>query len=177
MQRTSTNNKQQTTNNMQEMSRDALSPYLGSQEKALSMAAHDAAVATKTPLLSPIQLEGKLATWTWDAGADLDLWLFSWFCIPILILEVILTYIDSTYDTDDVYRLCVFLLLCEALRYFPECVARVPVSGGLGVRLCSLTDAFVSATVRNRPQPSATVCVRSVRLSTVASAAGRGLES
>ena len=30
---------------------------------------------------------------------------------------------------------------------------------------------------RNRPQPFATVCVRAVRLSTVASAAGRGLES
>ena len=28
------------------------------------------------------------------------------------------------------------------------------------------------ATVRNRPQPSATVCVRAVRLSTVASASG-----
>ena len=41
---------------------------------------------------------------------------------------------------------------------FPECVARVPVSlGGLGVRLCSPSFAFATATVRNRPQPSATV--------------------
>ena len=41
---------------------------------------------------------------------------------------------------------------------FPECVARVPVSfGGLGVRLCSRKVVSVSATVRNRPQPSATV--------------------
>ena len=34
----------------------------------------------------------------------------------------------------------------------------VPVSlGGLGVRLCSPSFAFATATVRNRPQPSATV--------------------
>ena len=39
---------------------------------------------------------------------------------------------------------------------FPECVARVPVSfGGVGVRLCSRKVVSVSATVRNRPQPSA----------------------
>ena len=56
---------------------------------------------------------------------------------------------------------------------FPECVARVPVSfGGLGVRLCSRKVVSVFATVRNRPQPSATVCVSAVRLSTVASASG-----
>ena len=56
---------------------------------------------------------------------------------------------------------------------FPECVARVPVSlGGLGVRLCSPKVAFASATVGNRLQPFATVCVRAVRLSTVASASG-----
>ena len=40
--------------------------------------------------------------------------------------------------------------------FFPECVARVPVSlGGLGVRLCSPSFAFAVATVRNRPQPFA----------------------
>ena len=56
---------------------------------------------------------------------------------------------------------------------FPECVARVPVSfGGLGVRLCSRKVVSMSATVRNRSQPSATVCVSAVRLSTVASAPG-----
>ena len=56
---------------------------------------------------------------------------------------------------------------------FPECVARVPVSlGGLGVRLCSPKVAFATATVRNRSQPFATVRVRAVRLSTVASASG-----
>ena len=59
------------------------------------------------------------------------------------------------------------------LPLFPECVARVPVSlGGLGVRLCSPSFAFATATVRNRSQPSATVCVTAVRLSTVASASG-----
>ena len=37
--------------------------------------------------------------------------------------------------------------------FFPECVARVPVSlGGLGVRLCSPSFAFAAATVRNRPR-------------------------
>ena len=42
------------------------------------------------------------------------------------------------------------------MMFFPECVARVPVSlGGLGVRLCSPSFAFAVATVRNRPQPSA----------------------
>ena len=52
-------------------------------------------------------------------------------------------------------------------RTFPECVARVPVSlGGLGVRLCSPKVAFAFATVGNRSQPSATVCVSAVRLST-----------
>ena len=56
---------------------------------------------------------------------------------------------------------------------FPECVARVPVSlGGLGVRLCSPSFAFAFATVGNRSQPSATICVSAVRLSTVASASG-----
>ena len=41
---------------------------------------------------------------------------------------------------------------------FPECVARFPFHfGGLGVRLCSPKVAFVSATVRKRPQPFATV--------------------
>ena len=56
---------------------------------------------------------------------------------------------------------------------FPECVARVPVSlGGLGVRLCSPSFAFATATVRNRRQPSATACGSPVRLSTVASASG-----
>ena len=57
--------------------------------------------------------------------------------------------------------------------FFPECVGRVPVSlGGLGVRLCSPSFAFAFATVRNRRQPFATVCVTAVRLSTVASASG-----
>ena len=61
---------------------------------------------------------------------------------------------------------------------FPECVARVPVSfGGLGVRLCSRKVVSVFATVRNRPQPSATVCVTAVRLSTVASASGLVLKA
>ena len=46
----------------------------------------------------------------------------------------------------------------ELWKFFPECVARVPVSlGGLGVRLCSPKVAFATATVGNRPQPSATV--------------------
>ena len=36
-------------------------------------------------------------------------------------------------------------------RFFPECVARVPVSfGGLGVRLCSRKVVSMSATVRSR---------------------------
>ena len=40
--------------------------------------------------------------------------------------------------------------------FFPECVARVPVSfGGLGVRLCSRKVVSMFATVRNRPQPFA----------------------
>ena len=57
--------------------------------------------------------------------------------------------------------------------FFPECVARVPVSlGGLGVRLCSSSFAFATATVRNRSQASATVCVSAVRLSAMASASG-----
>ena len=56
---------------------------------------------------------------------------------------------------------------------FPECVARVPVSfGGLGVRLCSRKVVSMFATVHNRSQPSATVCVSAVRVSTVASAPG-----
>ena len=56
---------------------------------------------------------------------------------------------------------------------FPECVARVPVSlGGLGVRLCSPSFAFAVATVRKCSQPSATVRVSAVRLSTVASVSG-----
>ena len=56
---------------------------------------------------------------------------------------------------------------------FPECVARVPVSfGGLGVRLCSRKVVSMLATVRNRSRTVATVCVRAVRLSTVASASG-----
>ena len=39
-------------------------------------------------------------------------------------------------------------MLCP---FFPECVARVPVSfGGLGVRLCSRKVVSMSATVRNR---------------------------
>ena len=47
--------------------------------------------------------------------------------------------------------------------FFPECVARVPVSfGGLGVRLCSPEVAFATATVRNRSQAFATVCARAV---------------
>ena len=42
--------------------------------------------------------------------------------------------------------------------FFPECVARVPVSlGGLGVRLCSPSFAFATATVGNRPQVFASV--------------------
>ena len=47
---------------------------------------------------------------------------------------------------------------------FPECVARVPVSlwGFGGLRVCSPDVAQLSATVRNRPQPSATVRVRSL---------------
>ena len=55
------------------------------------------------------------------------------------------------------------------LLFFPECVARVPVSfGGLGVRLCSPKVAFATATVRNRPQPSATVRSTAVRLAFLA---------
>ena len=61
---------------------------------------------------------------------------------------------------------------------FPECVARVPVSfGGLGVRLCSRKVVSVRATVRNRSQPPATVCVSAVTLSTVASASGLVLKA
>ena len=57
--------------------------------------------------------------------------------------------------------------------FFPECVARVPVSfGGLGVRLCSRKVVSMFATVRNRSPTTATVCVTAVRLSTVASAPG-----
>ena len=42
------------------------------------------------------------------------------------------------------------------LLFFPECVARVPVSfGGLGVRLCSRKVVSMFATVRNRSQPFA----------------------
>ena len=40
--------------------------------------------------------------------------------------------------------------------FFPECVASVPVSlGGLGVRLCSPSFAFATATVRKCSQPPA----------------------
>ena len=59
--------------------------------------------------------------------------------------------------------------------FFPECVARVPVSlwgsGGEAV--------FAKSCVcgRNRRQMSATLCVSAVTLSTLASAAARGLES
>ena len=43
-----------------------------------------------------------------------------------------------------------------AVPFFPECVARVPVSlGGLGVRLCSPSFAFAVATVGKCPQPFA----------------------
>ena len=43
--------------------------------------------------------------------------------------------------------------------FFPECVARVPVSfGGLGVRLCSRKVVSMFATVRERPPATATVC-------------------
>ena len=67
----------------------------------------------------------------------------------------------------------IFLNMVLVFHVFPECVARVPVSfGGVGVRLCSRKVVSVFATVRNRSQPSATVCVRAVRLSTVASAPG-----
>ena len=53
--------------------------------------------------------------------------------------------------------------------FFPECVARVPVSfGGLG----QAVFAESCLGVRNRSQPSASVCVSAVRLSTVASASG-----
>ena len=49
-----------------------------------------------------------------------------------------------------------FLKTCFIHFFFPECVARVPVSlGGLGVRLCSPSFAFAFATVRNRRQPFA----------------------
>ena len=42
-------------------------------------------------------------------------------------------------------------VISRATDLFPECVARVPVSlGGLGVRLCSPSFAFATATVRNR---------------------------
>ena len=46
---------------------------------------------------------------------------------------------------------------------FPECVARVPVSlwGFGGLRVCSPDVAQLSATARNRPQPSGTVRNRS----------------
>ena len=62
------------------------------------------------------------------------------------------------------------------MNVFPECVARVLVSFG-GLRLCSRKVESVSATVRNCPQPFATVCVSAVRLSTVASASGLVLKA
>ena len=50
------------------------------------------------------------------------------------------------------------VLQCLCVTFFPECVARFPFHlGGLGVRLCSPKVAFATATVGNRPQPSATV--------------------
>ena len=62
------------------------------------------------------------------------------------------------------------LLLGIPPKLIPECVARVPVSlGGLGVRLCSPSFAFATATVRNRSQVFATACGSAVRFSTVAS--------
>ena len=44
----------------------------------------------------------------------------------------------------------------QSIWFFPECVARVPVSLR-GLRVCLLDVAFMFATVRNCPQPSATV--------------------
>ena len=49
---------------------------------------------------------------------------------------------------------------CDEQVFFPECVAkgsRFTLCGGLGVEVCSLDGVLVSATVSNRPQPSATV--------------------
>ena len=61
----------------------------------------------------------------------------------------------------------------KIIYFFPECVARIPVSlGGLGVRLCSSSFIFAVATVGKRRQPFATVRVSAVRLSTVASVPG-----
>ena len=65
----------------------------------------------------------------------------------------------SLYIKDD-FEMC----------FFPECVARVPVSlwgsGGEAV------FAKSCVCVRNRSQPSATVCVRVARLSLCANATG-----
>ena len=69
-------------------------------------------------------------------------------------------------DRVDGFRCCWKFELVSEIRtnhlrrspFFPECVARVPVSlGGLGVRLCSPSFAFATATVRNRSQPFTTV--------------------
>ena len=48
---------------------------------------------------------------------------------------------------------------------FPECVAKGSrlTLGGLGVEPCSRSVVSTSATVRNRPQPSATVRGRALR--------------
>ena len=46
-----------------------------------------------------------------------------------------------------------------------------------GVKLCSPKVAFATASVRNRSQPSATLCVSAVRLSSGASAPGNYRES
>ena len=61
-------------------------------------------------------------------------------------------YYCTTFENDDDIAVpCLYHI-------FPECVARVPVSfGGLGVRLCSRKVVSMFATVRNRPQPFATV--------------------
>ena len=57
--------------------------------------------------------------------------------------------------------------------HFPKCVARVPVSlWGSGGEAVLAKSCFMLSTIRNRPQPFTTVCVRAVRLSLCANASG-----
>ena len=65
--------------------------------------------------------------------------------------------VGSLENVRNKYCLCsstyvsVFGFVGFILFFFPECVARVPVShGGLGVRLCSPNFGFVFATIGNR---------------------------
>ena len=67
-----------------------------------------------------------------------------WFCFPDGI---------AVRTVSKFWKMVGLLVQCF---FFPECVARVPVSfGGLGVRLCSRKVVSMSATVRNRSQPFA----------------------